>query len=464
VKLQQAYPSIGTFEQLLVTARNGHGEWGGRVLAATVSGSAGAVQVTGDQLRVALGLKSNWFRVRGTGDAPPTTVPPTTVPPTTVPPPGASAGCGALVAPPLDAGEDMASAGFVPMAPSRVVDTRDGTGGHRGQVPAGCTLVVRTGHAGASAAAINVTAVRSAAIGFVTAYRCGRSRPFTSVLQPVAGGTVGGAAVVPLDASGQVCLYASVSTDLVVDLTGVFRPSDGFGFSTIDPLRRLDTRGTVELPAGSTTEVAVVGAGGVPADAVAAALTVHAISARDRGWATIYPCSAERPLVSSINVAAGGTVANHLEVALSGNGRVCVYVSVSMHLALDVTGWYGIDAPDRYTVVQPTRVGDSRIGLGFAGRQPAGGTSQVTLRGATVPSGATAVIAQVVAVRPAATGFLTVHPCLPSVPAVSMNRYAAGTNVAAAVNGRLSASGAWCFRTSAATDIVIDVTGYFSPE
>ena len=60
--VERAYPGIGTYRSITVLARNGVGEWGGRVTSVRVSGSRGSVTVTGDALRSALGLRSAWFR------------------------------------------------------------------------------------------------------------------------------------------------------------------------------------------------------------------------------------------------------------------------------------------------------------------------------------------------------------------------------------------------------------------
>ncbi len=59
--ISAAYPQIGAFLALQVTRRDGEAAQGGRVLAMDVIGAAGTVSVTGDQFRVALGLRSNWF-------------------------------------------------------------------------------------------------------------------------------------------------------------------------------------------------------------------------------------------------------------------------------------------------------------------------------------------------------------------------------------------------------------------
>ncbi|HSN44464.1 MAG TPA: SpoIID/LytB domain-containing protein, partial [Propionibacteriaceae bacterium] len=61
--IQAKWPTIGTFTRLVVTSRDGHGWWGGRVLGVRIEGTAGSVTRTGDQLRATLGLRSNYLTV-----------------------------------------------------------------------------------------------------------------------------------------------------------------------------------------------------------------------------------------------------------------------------------------------------------------------------------------------------------------------------------------------------------------
>jgi SpoIID/LytB domain protein len=63
VKVQQAYPTIGTLQSIVVTARNGLGQDGGRARTVKVTGSTDSVTTTGDDLRSKLGLKSDWFYI-----------------------------------------------------------------------------------------------------------------------------------------------------------------------------------------------------------------------------------------------------------------------------------------------------------------------------------------------------------------------------------------------------------------
>lgn len=61
-QIESSYPSIGSFRSLQITQRNGLGDQGGRVLSATIVGTAGSVVQTGSQLRGLFGNSwSDWF-------------------------------------------------------------------------------------------------------------------------------------------------------------------------------------------------------------------------------------------------------------------------------------------------------------------------------------------------------------------------------------------------------------------
>jgi stage II sporulation protein D len=52
---------VGTIKRIVVIARNGQGQWGGRVLKVEVTGSAGKRVLSGAQVRSGLKLRSTWF-------------------------------------------------------------------------------------------------------------------------------------------------------------------------------------------------------------------------------------------------------------------------------------------------------------------------------------------------------------------------------------------------------------------
>jgi hypothetical protein len=121
-------------------------------------------------------------------------------------------------------------AGLVTAPPSRLLETRAAAGqvGYTGSRPAaGQVVQVRVAGRGgvpatsAGIVALNVTATGAAGAGYVTAWPCGQPQPGTSTLNlEGAGHTVANLAIVGVGSSGNVCLYTSVGTHLIADVTG----------------------------------------------------------------------------------------------------------------------------------------------------------------------------------------------------------------------------------------------------
>lgn len=465
------YPALGTLTGMEVLSRNGYGEWGGRVLQLKLVGTDSTMTVTGSGFRSKMGLPDTWFNVRTLNLESGPVTPPVT------PPTDRCAGHN----PPPVIGPMAAAAGarFTAVAPQRILDTRDGTGTNAARVLGGCTLVVDPGlDPEVTAVAVNITAVRAAANGFVTAYPCGVERPIAAAVQAVAAKVVGGMTVVPLGADGTFCVYTHATADIVIDLFGSYQPGVGHRFEPVESGRLFDSRTDARgrslplLAAGTTLRVKVagakVGAATVPASANGAALTLHAMSATGNGYLTAYPCGGTVPTVASATVNTGVSVTNHAEVLL-GAGDVCVFVSVPMHVAVDLSGWFGPTATTEYFAVSPVRAVDSRNGTGLAGvvtkANSQGSARSFTLAGANglPPAPALrAVMANVVGIGATSGGFLTVHPCSATAPSVSMVRYVVGSNAAASVAGVDDASGRWCVTSSATVHVVVDVNGWFA--
>ena len=76
--VQKAWPSLGTLTRVLVTQRDGHGEWYGRVEKMVLDGTKNNVTLTGDTFRSRFGLRSS-----GSGSAPEHRSPRPTTGPTT---------------------------------------------------------------------------------------------------------------------------------------------------------------------------------------------------------------------------------------------------------------------------------------------------------------------------------------------------------------------------------------------
>jgi GH25 family lysozyme M1 (1,4-beta-N-acetylmuramidase) len=118
---------------------------------------------------------------------------------------------------------------FVAAGPSRVLDTRNGTGVEQAPVGPGATISLQvTGVAGVPASGVtavvlNVTATGPTASSYVTVYADGQTQPTASNLNFTPGETIPNLVVVPVGADGKVDFYNHVgSVNLVADLAGYY--------------------------------------------------------------------------------------------------------------------------------------------------------------------------------------------------------------------------------------------------
>src|SRR5688572_30343753 len=162
----------------------------------------------------------------------------------------------------------------------------------------------------AAAAALNFTVTNPAAVGYVTVYPCGVDRPEASNLNFVAGETIPNLVLAKLGASGRVCVYTSVATDVIVDVSGYF-PS-GSGYTPIDnPSRIHDTRRSVPPQRLAACVVLQLPVGVVALslhDALPISLNFTVANPVGVGYLTVYPCGVERPEASNLNFVAGQAI------------------------------------------------------------------------------------------------------------------------------------------------------------
>jgi hypothetical protein len=382
--------------------------------------------------------------------------------------------------PPATAVPDLALTSYTAIRPDRLVDTRDGTGGRRGAIGRGCTLVVTLGSgsvpAEATAASLSVTAI-SPVRGFLTVYACDQGRPATSTLNTRAGIATPNLAVAVLDADRKVCIYSNQGSDVVIDLAGWWSPG-AQRVGTVPPVRAYDSRVATpgsRLPAGAVRDVAVGGAF-VPAGSVAAIVNLTVTDATRRGFLVAYPCGNPPPDVgSNVNFLAGESRAVAAIVGLGAGGpaagRLCVRANVDVHFVVDVVGFYAPTPQFGPTAelirTTPTRLADSRNGTGGWSTPFAPGEVRMLdpVAGGGLADRASAVMLNVVATDGARPGHVRVYPCVTPVPNVSSLNYpTAGpltNSVANLVTVELDARRRICVYAHTATHVVIDRVGTF---
>ncbi len=349
--------------------------------------------------------------------------------------------------------------------------------------------VARSIPAGASAVALNITAVGPSAPGYVTVWPCDVARPEASNLNFDNGSVVANGVIAPVGASGRVCFYSNQPTDFLVDIAGWFSGTSG-GVPTFvgaTPRRLLDTRNgiggpKVRIPAGGTITLPIAGTAMqrtdgaqelIPGDTTAVALNVTAVGPSNTGYFTVWPCGAPRPEASNVNFTRGSVVANGVVASLGDGGAICVYSNQESDVLVDVLGWFTSgNGTTPYVGSVPLRLVDTRTAIGgprgvVTPRTP----KAVPVRGVTVvvggaarqvPADATAVALNVTMTDARGDGFATVWPCGTPRPEASNVNFTRGSTVANGVVAPIGSDGSVCVYTSSDSDLLVDIAGWFT--
>lgn len=391
----------------------------------------------------------------GVYDAPEST--PTPPPVTTTAPPTATA-------PPT---------GFATVGPVRVLDTRTGTGAPQGKVgPDGTiTLTIPNLPAGTAAVVLNLTATDLAGSPstYVSVCPAEQALPactITSALNVVQGVDVANEIVVPVGPDGKVTLDNNAgSVHLVADLTGFLTG----GFTAAGPTRVLDTRSALRAPRSpvgprSTLTVTLPN---LPAgtSAVVLNLTGTGLTGAPTTYVSACPLAqsaAACTTTSALNVATGQTVANEITVPVGPDGKLVLYNNAgNLDLVADVAGYL----TGGFTPVDPTRVLDTRTGLGAATAQ-VGPQGTITLSLHGVPAGTSAVVLNLTGTRLAGAPTTYVSAC-PAARApcrgTSALNVVAGRDVANELVVPVGTDGTITLYVNAGgLDLVADVVGYLA--
>ena len=335
-----------------------------------------------------------------------------------------------LVVPPapaaVPAGTPSGGAGgYVPLTPTRLLDTR--TTGHVALGPAGRADGPVLGRAGVPAAGVtsvvlNLTATcvsDDTALTVGPAGSAASTRPVTSI---AAGGTGSVLVTARVGANGAVSVgNAAGVTQLTVDVVG-FYTAGGRPVRPITSTRVYDSRTDVRTGlAGpiSAGEIRLIplpeGLGGVPAaDLRAVVLDVSALSPTGAGTVTAYRPDAAGNLAGLVH--GPGDSADNLAVVEVSNGMIALRVTgTAVNVALDVQavvvdGVAGSVAGDTaFTAIAPrpllnTSTTGGPIAIGKPRRLAVTGTAT------GVPAGVSAVLLDVTVVDPAASTWIRVYP------------------------------------------------------
>jgi hypothetical protein len=402
--------------------------------------------------------------------------------------PMTAAGPGALSGPSNEV-VPWSGSGYHPVQPVRILDSRLPDVGFSGRVTAATPRSLQvTGRGGpsnvpasATAVVMNVTVTDSTAESFLTVYPTGSPTPLSSNLNFGAGQVIPNLVTVPLGTGGKVDLATAVgSTNVVADVVGYYDDGvdPGDRYHSTAPVRLLDSRTNTggwsgKLPAGAPRDLVVrrpANPSGVPAAATAVIANVTVTDGSEPSFVTAWPSGTAQPGVSNLNLSRGQTIANLAIVPIGANGAIRLANAVgSVHVIVDVVGWFEPRNGSLFHPMAPTRVLDTRNGTGGSNTPLGpGATLDLAVAGAAgidVSADATGLVANVTVADATAESFVAVFPggtarpvpfsnlnfgrnqVIPNLTTVGMDR----------TNGTVS-----LYNHLGETEVIVDAVGWYA--
>ncbi len=388
----------------------------------------------------------------------------------------------------------VTGATYVPLTPTRILDTRNGTGTGGGSNPVGpgatidlqVTGVGGVPASGVAAVALNVTATGATGPGsYLTIYPTGSTQPLASNLNFNPGTAIPNLVIARVGPSGKVSIYNNLgSVHVVGDVQGYYADSQTSGstYVPVNPLRVLDTRtGTgvaqAQVPAGGTISLAVAGVNGVPANATAVVLNMTTTQATGpESFLSVYPSDGTLPTVSNLNFTSGPPSTNAVVARVGTDGKVKIYNNLgSTDVVADLNGYFaapvavGTAPPGQvYYPINPVRALDTRNGTGtpggVSGQLGAGNTIDLAVAGVGgVSTGATAVVLNVTAAdSPGPESYLTLFPSGTARPLASNLNFVAQQTVPNLVMVRLNNGKVSIYNNLGSVAVIADIQGFYA--
>ncbi len=371
---------------------------------------------------------------------------------------GPASGKGAAVAPlTVTANSGAARSATVAVAGTSVSVTQD----------AACTYSVRTLSDGFSLAGGTATIQVTAGSG--CPWSASSSVDWVTFSGPASGAGDGSVTI-------QAAPDAGTARSGVITIAGhpVTISEGALRFVPVTPCRVADTRNTdgpfggPAMTAASTRSFAIPQSGcGIPATAQAYSLNVTVVPPGPLPYLTLWPAGKPQPLVSTLNSFQGQVVANAAIVPAGDGGAVSVYVPQPTNVILDINGYFDSPSPNSYSFypVSPCRIADTRGTAGpFGGPTMTAGESRdfaILSSGCTIASAPSAYSLNATVIPAGYLGFLTTWPAGEPKPLVSTLNSWTGKVVANAALVPAGNSGSVSVYVSDASNVVLDINGYF---
>jgi len=286
----------------------------------------------------------------------------------------------------------------------------------------------------------------------------------------------------------------SIKITLIVTANSPPVFSGPMSFAAITPCRVADTRnangpfGGPSIAAQTSRDFVIPNSAcGIPSTAGAYSLNVAVVPKKTLGYVTVWPAGQSQPTVATLTALDGQVRSNAAIVAAGANGAISMFATDDTDVILDINGYFNSPGGAAATVdrtahaysaaastagasafypLTPCRIADTRNAAG-----PLGGPSlaaestrsfPIADSSCGVPTTALAYSLNFAAVPKGPLGYLTAWPTGQPQPGVASLNAVTGTVTANAVIVPAGANGAVSVYTTNATDLVIDIDGYFA--
>jgi len=375
---------------------------------------------------------------------------------------------------------------FVPLTPTRVLDTRPATKvGSLNRFAHGVAQTWQvTGFPGIPANAVavtgNVTVVGQTGSGHVSVTPRPTNTPFSSTINFPLSDVRANNVTTPLGPGGTLsAVYIAQPgrvTHLVFDVTGYFVVgAAGAKYSTVLPARVIDTRPTLgnRLTRNQPRTFQIAGNGGVPADAAAVTGNLTVTQQTASGHISLTPLPEANPSTSTLNFPLNDNRANGVTIPLSPLGQVSAVYKASVagartHMIFDVTGYYRPEPGGlSYFPLNPGRLMDTRASVMTGLEGPFVAKSSRTLETAGhlgIPPDAQAITGNLTVTQPTRPGHLALTPNPANNPLTSTLNFPAADTRANGITQPLGSGNIsiWFEAANGATvHAILDATGYF---
>lgn len=236
---------------------------------------------------------------------------------------------------------------YYTVSPCRVADTRSSGG----TISAGTSrsFPVLSSPCGVPSTAVaysmNVTALPRTTLSYLTTWATGQSQPNVSTLNAPTGKVTANAAIVSAGTGGDISVFVSNDSDVILDVNGYFAPpsTSGLSYYPLTQCRSLDTRyginkrgpfqGMLMIPMRYDAVCAT------PAAVQAYVLNATVLPVNTLSYLTLWPDGASQPNVSTLN-AYDGAITSNMAIVPNVYGVLDAYAPSSTQLVFDLSGYF----------------------------------------------------------------------------------------------------------------------------